>query len=101
MARQLFELKGAFTLQPETCNLHKLATSISQQCNKRVFMCAVAVLNPKVTGVWIHALFLRCVWYGPDEDGYVGTFMGTNSVTEASRVLTQAMRKVRSIVWRF
>ncbi|MEW5303445.1 MAG: hypothetical protein WDW36_006135 [Sanguina aurantia] len=36
----------------------------------------------------------KCIWYGPDDKGVVGTYLGTDVVKEASRALTQAMTKI-------
>lgn len=36
----------------------------------------------------------RCIWYGPDDQGLNGTYLGLNVVKEASRALTVAITKV-------
>lgn len=41
----------------------------------------------------------RCIWYGPDDLGNNGVYLGMNVVTEASRGLTLAMTKVRRGAW--
>ncbi|EFJ47586.1 hypothetical protein VOLCADRAFT_91861 [Volvox carteri f. nagariensis] len=38
----------------------------------------------------------RCIWYGPDEEGLNGIYLGLNVVKEASKALTLAMTKVGS-----
>lgn len=36
----------------------------------------------------------KCIWYGPDEEGSNGVYLGKDVVKEASRGLTQAMWKI-------
>jgi hypothetical protein len=36
----------------------------------------------------------RCIWYGPDQDGNVGTYLGKDVVAEATRALSLALWKV-------
>lgn len=36
----------------------------------------------------------KCIWFGPDEDGNNGVYLGKDVVNEASRALSMAMFKV-------